>query len=820
MHVDKIPMSRTVRKNTFRIPFFGASGPAGIINLIGIILSFGLGSCNVTKHLKKEKGPLLVKNAIELKTEKPLPLDQRTPLLYELSAMYRQKPNERSLLAFGSPTRLWFYYHYRDKKTKFAKWVIKKIAEPPAIFDESLAVRTSNNLQNYMRQRGYFDAKSKYSVRYYNSRFLKKQDTEVSPSKAAVTYTLDLGLQYKIGSVRFESKDTNVLKILHRTSGKSMLKTGGALDVRSFDAEKARITAEMRNRGYAFFVPNFVEYVGDSTGTVADVTVEVLQQNDSSLHKTYSIGNVDVFSDLSPDLSGIGKDTTIHDVYFATSKPKFDVKPSRIYSEITIHPDSLYRQEDLDKTIRNLNSLGIFRFVTLRPVQDSTQPEKIDVSISFALDERFAIGHDIDLNSSTNSGGSVSGRLLGASGSLIAINRNLFSGAENVQPDLSYSIEFDPTPGSANLIFSQEFKLQNRLVFPRYFDYFGMWRRLRRLHLIGKDLYKNLQTDGQVRVGLNYNFLDLRGFYVYNLFNASFGYDVRSSTEHQYSFDNIGIDVLRPKLQPGFDTIFGKNEFLKRSFGNQLFTGFLLRSLTYTYVGRPNAFGERWFFRLNTELSGMEELIINRLWSIPFGEQTWTVSDLEFSKYLRLDVTGSYTRDFSQKLTAAVRVGASAAFAYGDTKEIPYVKQFFIGGPSSIRAWRIRELGPGGNTVNSANPPYYQAADFRFEFSGELRFPLFWWMKGAIFLDGGNIWTFRPDPERPGAQLRWDSYKNIALGTGFGLRFDFDYFVFRFDWGLKLRRPYTVADQGYWVDWSGISWRELSNFNLAVGYPF
>ena len=555
-----------------------------------------------------------------------------------------------------------------------------------------------------------------------------------------------------------------------------------------------------------------------------------MAQGDQSIKAAWSevLNQYQRRSDLIPNLNTIRKDTTIEGVYFATSDPRFKVKPSHLFNAIAIRPDSLFRQADFDKTVRNLNSLGIFRFVTIRPLQDSVQPEKINVAISFSLNNRLSMGGDVDLNSSTNSGSSLSGRLLGVSGSLSATNRNLFHGAENIRSDLAYSLEFDLAPGRNNLLFSQEFKIQNELVIPRYFDYFGIWRRLNRLHLVRTAFYDRLRNESQVRVGLNYNYLDLREFYVYNLVNVAFGYSLRSDAERQYAFDNIGIDILQPRLKERFQSIFGNNQFLKNSFGDQLFTGFIMRSFTFTYASRTNAFGERWFYRLNTEVSGLEELTLNRLWALPFGKQTWTISNLEFSKYLRLDVNGSYTRDFSQKLTAVVRVGAGIATPFGDTKSVPYVKQFFVGGPSSIRAWRIRELGPGGyypvdslgNYAPETIQPFYQAADLRFEFNGELRFPLFWWIKGAIFVDGGNIWTLKPDAQRPGAHIRWDSYKNIALGAGFGLRFDFDYFVFRFDWGLKLRRPFRTEQLGHWVDWSGVPWRDISNFNLAVGYPF
>ncbi|MEQ1744138.1 MAG: BamA/TamA family outer membrane protein [Saprospiraceae bacterium] len=803
--------------------------------LVALCLTFF--ACNITKYVDKSQGPpLLRKNNLALKSENKLPLTVRAPLMYELSALYRQKPNELSLLALRTPARLWFYYKYENKDSKFANWIKKKVAEAPVLYDEAQTVRTNNNIQNYMRQRGYFKATSTYSVEFYDKHFYygddlyfdPRRDTLRAHSNAAVTYTLNLGPLFQIDTVGFVSRDSQALHVLQETAGASFLKTGGALDGKSFEAEKGRITAAMKNRGFAYFVPQFIEFTGDSTGSKTNVTVEVLPQDDSTLHKTYTIGRVSVFSDFVPDLNSIRQDTVIDDIYFATSSLHFDVKPIRLRKAIAIQPGGLYRQADLDETARNLNALGVFRFVTIRPLQDSLQPEKINITVSFSLNKRFAIGYGLEMNSSTNSGSDLSGRLLGASANLSAVNRNLLSGAEVIRTDLAYSLEFDLAAQRDRLIFSQQFKIQNELTFPRYFDYLGLWHRLNRLGLLKNSLYDRLKNDGQVRIGLNYNYLDLRGFYVYNLLNASFGYTVRSNEEHQYAFDNIGIDVLRPSLQPGFDSIFGKNEFLRLSFGNQLFTGFIMRSFTYTYASRSNAFGERWFFRLNADVSGLEELVLNKLWSIPFGKQNWTISDLEFSKYARLDVTGNYTRDFTKDLTAVVRMGAGIATAYGDTKGVPFVKQFFVGGPSSVRAWRIREIGPGGyyeldescNCARVGVQPFFQAADFRLEFNAELRFPLFWWVKGAVFVDGGNIWTLKPDAQRPNAELRWDSYKNIALGTGFGLRFDFNYFVFRFDWGLKLRRPFRTPTQGYWVNWAEADWSEISNFNIAVGYPF
>ena len=773
--------------------------------LLGGVVLLLLSSCNVTKHLNTAKGErLLVSNALELKAERKMNFAERTPLLYQLESYYKQKPNQRAFGLFR--TRLWFYYKYEHRNSKFANWAKNRIAEAPVIYDDALAQRTAQNFENQMRQRGYFGATASYHT-----------DT-INQYKVKTKYTLVLGPLYHIDSVFFVSQDSLVKQVLDLTEPETLLHHGDAVDGQVFEAERLRITAALKNRGYAYFTPNFVEFTGDTTALQTNVTVEVLPPGDSTMHKIYTIGEIAVFSSLLPDVSVIRNDTVINGVYFASTDPKFQVKPERLYNAIALQPSWPYRQEDFDKTTHNLNALGVFRFVTVKPYQDSIQPDKINVAISFRPNKRLPIGGDIDLNSSTSP--SLARNLLGVSSSLSFTNRNLFRGAEHLQSNIQYNIEFGV--GARRFIFSNEVKFQNELVFPRFFDYFGFWRgvhaiRFGQRRIVPTGLYNRMKADGQARFSLNYNYLNVTDFFAYNLINASFGYDVRSNIEHQYNIDQVGVDALRL-----IDTLKVSNEFLARSFSNQLFTGFVLRAFNYNYASKPNRFGERWGFRFTSDLSGLEEYIVNRLWSIPFGQQQWKVAGLDFAKYLRLDFDATYTREFRKDVIGALRVGSGIVTPYGDTKDAPYVKQFFVGGPSSLRAWRIRQLGPGGYHDPKATQPYYQAGDFRFEFNGELRFPLFWWLKGAVFVDGGNIWTIRADSLRPGSQLRWDSYKNVALGTGIGIRGDFSYFVLRVDFGLPLRWPYRQEESGsYWAlnRFTRLKWKDF-NPNLAVGYPF
>lgn len=782
-----------------------------------------LSSCNVTKHLDTAKGErFLIKNTIEFDAGRKLSLSENTALQYEYGSYFRQKPNKRPLLLLKQPWRVWHHYRFLNRNSRYARWVNKVIAEPPAIYDENQAVRTAKNLERHLQNQGYLNATCTFETK--TSGKLKKDSNTVYKPYIAAKYTLHFGPLHTIESVNMTAQDSNLLKIIRELPEPSLLKPGKPLDRALFDQEKLRISAALKNRGYAYFGPNFIRYSGDSTGTRTRITLDVLNPGDTLRHKVYTLNKIYVYPAFIPDYNFIREDTTLNGIYYCTTEPKFNIKPKYLSRSISLQPSWPYLQREFDKTNRNLNGLGVYRFVSIKPVPDSTAADKLDVIINLTPNDEISTEWDADFNSSTSSGSLVQ-NLIGAAASFTFQHRNLFHGAEHFSSSVRYNIEFDVSQRN-NLIFSQQIKLQNDLVFPRFFDYLGIWDGLHRLKLgkrtaVGDELYNRMRNESRSRVALSYNFLNVTNFYYYNLFYATYGFDLRSSQEHQYSIDHIGIDVL----QPEFGQNFSPNEFLRKSFGNQLFTGFLLRSFSYTFAGRPNRFGERWGYRMSSEVSGLEILALNRLWAIPFGRQEWKVGNLDYAQYFRMEMDGTYTRDFSEKLSAAVRVGSGVALAFGDSRTVPFVKQYFIGGPSGLRAWRIRELGPGGfrDPNGPTRAPFFQSGDFRFEFNGELRFPLFWWFKGAVFVDGGNIWSLDQNDARKDARLSLNSYKNIALGTGAGIRFDFSYAVIRLDWGLKLRYPYQPVEgrNSYWTP-NLISKLQLRDFvtNLSVGYPF
>jgi hypothetical protein len=769
------------------------------------------GACNVTKHLDPEKGELLLAdNKLEIQFDDKPPRSSVSSLQYELAGLYKTKPNTKMLGLF--PARLWNHYRFRGRASRTSKFIVEKFSEPPALFDKVLSERTAGNFVNYMAHRGFFDATCTVVA-----------DTLSNPRKVRAVYNLNAGSRFRIDTVEWVSTDSAILALIHGNMKGTGLRKGAPVDGSVFEKEKLRLTNMMKNNGYAFFAPNFIDFEADTTGKMAKISVDILPFSDTSSHPTYTIGEIQVVTNVVAGVTAIRTDTTINDIYYASSEQKFAIRPDKLQEAIVLQQGQPFNQSIIDQTTRNLNALGTYRFVSIRNFTDSTDASRQDILVSLTPNKHFTIGGNLELNTSNSA---ASAQLIGVATGVNVRNRNIFGGAESWGTDATFNVEFDVF-SPRQLIFSEEFRLNNQLTFPRFFDYLRWWKTTRTFgigswKLVSDRAYERVRTEAQTNLKINYNYIKLIDFYSYNLVNASFGYALQSNPGSQYSIDMAGFEMLLPELQPRFDSAFGNNNFFLLSFQEQLFTGLLFRNLNMSFYSNPNKFGEHNFLRFNAELSGLEVEIANEIWSRLFNPSTWQIGRLSFARFVRLNLDAGYTRDLPGGKTVALRIGSGVARPFGGTAVTPYVKQFSVGGPSSIRAFRIREIGPGGyRDVRAPQfPPFYQAADFRFEFNAEYRFPLFWVFKGAVFIDGGNIWSLDKNDPRADSQLKWDSFKQIALGTGFGLRLDADFVIIRFDLGLPVRRP--LRQSGEWVNYfkdSPLNLRDF-NLNLSVGYPF
>ena len=777
-----------------------------------------LSSCGTKKYLDPGQR-LLKKNQVRFESTEKIK-DQRG-LKYDLSTIYKQKPNEKFLRLFR--TRLWFYYQAekRDRKknktSKFRNWIKRTIAEPPAIYDEKLADATAQTMQYFLQNKGYYDAEVTFEPNY------KKKTTNI-------TYTARPNSLYVIDSLRFECKDEKIQRILDDTREDSFLKKGKPVSESVFNDEKKRIVKMLKNQGYAYFDESYIDPTGytDTSKHLVDVVYTILLSKGNQPHKIYKIGEIDIIPAYRPSDPKVLKDTLIDGIKMHIDPLKPFVKPRVILNAIHIFPGELFRQNDVDRTNSHLANLDIYKFISVKPRIDPLTPDLIHYDIKLTPKKKQVFGYDIEINSSNYSDNAAAGtgNLLGFGGGISNRNRNLWRSATALGLELVSNVELDI--GKNFSIFTFNGQMNADLFSPKYLGVTGFWKTLNTFGIVSNQFFNDLREKAKTRVSANYNYFSTFEFYNYHSLSLSRGFDVQLSPSNRVRINTSGINLLLPSFQPKFDTILMDNPFLQRSFDKQLFTGFLFRDIAYTHTGRTNKFGQSWYFGARFDLSGAEVLLLNSLYNSVFNKDTrFLIDELDFEQYASLELEGRRYKTFSARNQLAYKLKLGIALPYGRyTNEVPYVKQFPAGGPNGIRAWALRELGPGSFFDPDADDNiFFQAGNFNLEFGIEYRFRLIGPFESAIFLDGGNIWSLdRNDARGSDAVLGSNFYEQIALGTGIGLRIDIKYAILRFDFGLKMRQPFIDPSRGltsHWLfsEWNNIN-RDLYSINFAIGYPF
>ncbi len=799
-----------------------------------VLLVMLMSSCGVRKYLEVDEY-LLTKNNIKLRTVEKL--ENKRRLKYELSTLYEQEVNEN----FFFIPREWFYFKTQDARdtTRFDDWQRRIIAEEPAIFDEDKAGSTADAMERYLRYKGYYDAEVFYD-----------ETVSPKPQKVQVTYFVNPGHQYLIDTVYFSSPDSNISEILQQIATDTKLERGKGLDGQLYELEKKRISTYLRNHGYAEFFPNsFPPLEVDTTERPyrANVYLEVAAPEVDSVHPVFRVGDIHVYPDFNITIPEDSlRDTLIQGIHFHLPSGEMTVKPKTIIDNIFLEQGALFEQSEYDRTNRQLGELSIFRFVRIKQQEDPDQPQLLHFRIELSPNPLLQLGVDFELNYTNRSNNSGIGNLIGISVSPSISNRNLLRGSELLISNLAAGVEVNPNLGDNRFWNTIDLRLQSDMYLPRFSDYLGIWKLLHGLPFNKgakareESFYDQLVERASTRLSASYNYTLLLDFYQYNLFAASYGYNLQSNQRNRYILTHLALDYFQPTVRPAFQELLDANPFLERSFGNQLFISLLFREFNYTFNKPSDALGNSSFFNINFETAGLEPWVGNTIYNaFALNSDTLRIGNTDFSQYIRLELDYRYYKEFNPRHGFAARFNFGIARPFGYSVDVPYVKQFYGGGPNDIRAWAARELGPGGHidslTINTSNPLlFYQAGDLKAQLNMEYRFNIYWRLNGAFFLDAGNIWTVRTDPSRPGGKFRLREeqlikddgsieildpfYRQIALGTGFGLRFDFTYFIFRLDLGIKLRYPYQRANGQYWNPPG--SWFEDTNLNFGLGFPF
>jgi len=772
-------------------------------SLLGLLL---LASCSNTKYLDKGEY-LLQKNEIDIPKEKTQ--QDTRDIESGLEPFIKQKPNARFLFLFK--TELWFYnIANAGKDNKFNNWIKEKLGEEPVIYDSSKTRKSTELIESYLHNKGYFFGEVSY-------------EHKLEEQKAYVTYKVKPKTLYSIGEVTYPSGERRVDKIVKKNSEASELASGTPFDVDKLKAERERIANLLRNNGFYSFNKKYVYYDLDSSNNnqKVDVDVRIKSPSDSADHQVYKINKVFVYTDYSFDreYNKSELDTITKDEYhFIAEEHKYQSKV--LINAIFFEQSNKYRLQDNKNTINALADLNIFKFINVKFRESVTQKKRLNVHIYLTPAKKQEMSVEVEVNNSTDYD-------LGSAVTYNYKNKNIFRGAELFNLNLTGGLETQ-FGNDQTFLNTLDFTGEARLKLPQFLVPFEP-----------ATFSKNNRP--KTIFSIKYNYQKRINFYSLYSTNFSFGYEWRETDQKQHFVYPVVINQVELlQREEEFNRILRESPVLRSSFTNQRIIG-----ANYTYIFSNQsvkpADSDFFFLKANLDLAGNLLHGVNWIGSqFNDKEPPYKILGRPYSQYSRANIDYRYYFQLGDKSKVVTRVAGGLGVPYGNADVLPYVKQFFTGGSNNIRAWRVRTLGPGSFNIRESavyddNDDAFidQTGDMKLEANAEYRFDIFQMLKGAFFVDAGNIWLLEGDTTRSDAKFTYDSfYKEIAVGTGAGLRLDFDFFVIRFDVGLKTHDPSLpkgskwvfrrLYDERWQTEFEKRNQEKYRffNFNLSIGYPF
>lgn len=692
------------------------------------------------------------------------------------------------------PFGLWVYNHVEPKKDRgFKHWFYERFAKTPVLIstvqpDLRVAV-VPDILANY----GYFSSSAAYSLDYNRK----------NPKKARITYDVTYGKPWRYSSISYPVPSSPLTSIIDSTRSSSLLREGDIYRADVLSSERSRITSVLRNRGYYFFRPDYLSYLADTTVVPNEVALRLQLRGNIPREalRTYRVGHITF--DLK-SASGKGEIDTVElsNVTFVYQKP-LKVRKRFIERNITLKTDEIYTLDRQTESLNSLVRMGIFRYVNLSvSTPDSIRGDNsLDITLDAAMDTPMEAWFEANVTSSTNS-------FIGPGVIFGLAHKNVFGGGERLSLELSGSYEWQTgkrqsTGTKTSLLNSYEFGIKASLAFPRLLPSALLWNsRIERRY------------GGKTTVQLSADLMNRPQYFRMLSLNTSFSFDFQSSevSSHTIQLPKIGYNYLINSTA-SFDSTLQENPAIALSFRNQL-----IPTLGYTYrfnkqFGRHD--GNHIFWQTSASTAG------NFLsWVVAGTEGHKKFLGIPFSQFAKATTDFRYYRRLWGEAWLATRFLVGAGWAYGNSTVLPYSEQFYIGGANSIRAFTIRTVGPGSYAPPKGDTDAYldQTGNFKLESNIELRFPILGDLQGAVFLDAGNIWLLKAEESRPGGTLNAKTFwRDIALGTGVGLRYDISFLILRIDMGIGLHAPYNNDKPRYYnMD----SFGKSLAFHLAIGYPF
>ncbi|MFT6802506.1 MAG: outer membrane protein assembly factor BamA [Salibacteraceae bacterium] len=802
-----------------------------IIKKIYVLAVFGFAivACNPVKHIPK--GKVFLKNNWIAISSKVIDQDALYPYL-------RQKSNKRALWVVKIKMQQYLLYndsalavrnekkhHKTDAKNQkrlaagkdtiafkpVLGFRLKKAGEAPVIFDTRATTETAEQLNKALFNKGYFKNEIFVDLEYNSD-----------STKVNVIYSAAPGEQYNLNRIALVIADSSLTSAIKIANTFSLLHTGDFYNTEVIDAERLRFTTEMRNQGFFYFAKEYIDFEIDSALSGNEVNIKIIIKNPTiddpnsdqkivTQHKKYTIGHITLNTSFNPNFTD-QLDDSIHFenlIYVNLSRLRYN--PHSFINKLFFKKGDLYNQNKEQRSYARISGLNNFSYINIGFLPDANNPDILNCNILMTPLPSQSIG--IETEGTTSSGN------LGVSGYLNYTHRNLFGNAEEFKIRLKGGVEAQQTNSNTddeNKAFNTiEWGAETSIIFQELILPYGIKSTI---------LKKFNRPKTSVNFIINYQ---QRPDFTRRLIHISTGYfftrkDVNTNEVFLYPIDISYINIDKEDaFQARLDEL--NNPLLNSTYDNQFILG---SRVIETWSNRISIQQKSFILnRIQAEVAGNALSLIDQ--SIPNAENNGdftTLGGVRYAQFFKFQNDWHLTNRVSRNSSLAYKFLAGIGVPYGNSEALPYDRSFYGGGANDNRGWRARTLGPGSLLdSDSVKSGVDQVADIKIQISAEYRFNIVKSIEGAAFIDAGNIWLLKNDPERANAHFDISRfYKELAIAVGPGIRLNFGFLLVRFDWGFKIYNPGLPVTQR-WLGQDNNNFTENiknSTFNLGIGYPF
>ena len=752
-------------------------------------------ACSTTKRLPS--GECLYTGIRKIEVTKEDRSDAGDEALSEIEAALAFPPNNA---LFGSsqvriplPFGLWMYNSLAGKENGLSRWMFRLLATQPVLLSDVNPELRVKIAQNLLHEHGYFDGHVACDTLF------GKRD----PRQAKLRYRIVMHMPYLCDSIEYRRMQSRADTLLKLSESDRLLRRGDPFNVIRLDEERHRIATLMRNNGYFYFRPDYIACTADSTLAPRRISLRIglAQGLPAGALRRWKIGRITFrlhgYNNEPPT------DSLWHENMILYYSNPLHIRPRILYRQFKFHSGELYSQARQTQTQEALNHLAVFRYADMQyaPNSESRTCDTLNLTINATYD--LPLSGETEINFTANSN-----KRVGPGAVFSFAKNNLFGGGESLGLSLNGAYEWlaGRGNGTANaLTDNYEYGSTGSFTFPRVL----LPRFFRREY--------NFPSSSQYQ--LYANRLNRAEYFRILSFGGSATYDFSPNPIRHHTFIPFRLSFNHLEYTtPRFDSIAAVNSALFQSLRRQFIPAI---GYTYTLDNAPVRKGRHMtWWQFSVIESGNLLSAAYALTGRGFDEPKRILGN-PFSQFLKATSELRYNYAINRNQRLVGRIGGGLIYSYGNATAAPYSEQFYVGGANSIRAFTLRSIGPGRTQPdrNDRLSNLDHTGDFKLEGNLEYRFDLVGDLEGALFLDAGNVWLLRTDSaaNNTDGQLSWRHFlRDIAVGTGVGLRYNFGALVVRLDAGIALHVPYVTGRNRYFNKPSDDGF----NFHIAVGYPF